>query len=147
MKKIQNDLKLLLTNLKAVNQKAEKIARQLAKMEKAKKKPKAKAKVKPKAKTKAKPKAKPKARPARAKAKTRPAKKAVAKKKAPAKKTRKGSASETVLSIIGRTKKGVNTAAIKKKTGFKDNNIRMIVYRLKKQGKIKSGGRGLYVKA
>jgi len=36
---------------------------------------------------------------------------------------------------------------LKKKTGFKDNIIHNIVYKLKKQGKIKSAGKGVYVKA
>ena len=74
------------------------------------------------------------------------AKKAVAK-KTPAKKPKKISASDTVLNIIKRSKKPIDTATLKKKTGFKDNNIRMIVYRLKKRGAIKSQRKGVYVKA
>ena len=73
--------------------------------------------------------------------------KAKAVKKAIAKKPAKLSASGTVLAIIKRSKKGVDTAALKKKTGLKDSNIRTILYRLSKQGKIKTEGKGLYVKA
>jgi hypothetical protein len=67
-------------------------------------------------------------------------KKAGTKKKAP-------TATDTVLGIISRSKKGVDTATLKKKTGFDTNKIRVIVYRLKKQGKIKSVSRGHYIKA
>ncbi len=73
--------------------------------------------------------------------------KAKAVKKAIAKKPTKGSASDTVLAIIKRSKKGVDTPALKNKTGLKDTNIRTILYRLSKQGKIKTEGKGLYVKA
>jgi len=73
--------------------------------------------------------------------------KAKATKKAVAKKPAKLSASETVLAIIKRSRKGVDKATLINKTGFKDSNIRTILYRLRKQGKIKSAGRGLYVKA
>ena len=78
-------------------------------------------------------------------------KKAVTKKavtrKAVTKKPTRMSASDTALAIIKRSKKGVDTAALKKKTGLKDTNIRTILYRLSKQGKIKGLGKGLYVKA
>jgi hypothetical protein len=78
--------------------------------------------------------------------------KKVAAKKAPvkkvvAKKPVKLTAISTILAIIKRSKKGVDTASLKKKTGFKDNIIHNIVYKLKKQGKIKSVGKGVYVKA
>ena len=73
--------------------------------------------------------------------------KAKAVKKAVAKKPVKLSASGTVLAIIKRSRKGVDTVALIKKTGLKDTNIRTILYRLSKQGKIKTEGKGLYVKA
>ena len=73
--------------------------------------------------------------------------KAKAVKKAVAKKTAKLSASGTVLAIIKRSKKGVDKATLIKKTGFEDKKIRDITYRLSKQGKIKTEGKGLYVKA
>jgi len=64
-----------------------------------------------------------------------------------AKKVKKATATDTVLAIIKRSRKGVDTAALKKKTGFKVRSVENIIYRLKKEGKIKSPGRGLYVKA
>ena len=73
--------------------------------------------------------------------------KAKAIKKAVAKKPSKLSASGTVLAIIKRSRKGVDAAALKKKTGFEDKKIRDITYRLRKQGKIKRDRKGLYVKA
>jgi len=56
-------------------------------------------------------------------------------------------ASDTILSIIKKRKTPIDTATLKKRTGFKDNNIRMIVYRLKKRGEIKSVRKGVYEKA
>ncbi len=56
-------------------------------------------------------------------------------------------ATDTVLGIIKMSKKAVDTATLKKKTGFKDNKIWAILGRLKKQGKIKSERKGAYEKA
>ncbi len=56
-------------------------------------------------------------------------------------------ATDKVLGIIKRNKKTVDTATLKKKTGFKDNKIWAILARLKKQGKIKSARKGVYEKA
>jgi len=74
-------------------------------------------------------------------------KKWLALKKAVAKKPAKLSASETVLSTIKRSRKGVDKATLKKKTGFEDRKIRDITYRLRKQRKIKKDRKGLYVNA
>jgi hypothetical protein len=57
------------------------------------------------------------------------------------------SSSDSVLGIIKRNRKGVDTVALRKKTGFQGRKIGDIIYRLKKQGKIKGLGKGLYVKA
>ena len=84
-------------------------------------------------------------KPKKAQAAKKPKAKAV--KKAVTKKPAKLSASDTVLAIIKRSRKAVDKAALTKKTGFKDSNIRTILYRLSKQGKIKTEGKGLYVKA
>ena len=73
--------------------------------------------------------------------------KAKAVKKAVAKKPAKLTAIETVLAIIKRSRKGIDTATLEKKTGFKARKIGDIIYNLKKQGKIKSVRYGLYVKA
>jgi predicted Rossmann fold nucleotide-binding protein DprA/Smf involved in DNA uptake len=82
-------------------------------------------------------------------AKSKPAKKKKARvaKKRVARKTTRATAVDTVLSIIKKNRKGVDKATLKKETRLKDNNIRTILYRLKKQGKVKSAGRGIYVKA
>jgi len=53
---------------------------------------------------------------------------------------------EAVLKIIRRHKKGVNISKLKDKTGFDNKKIQNIVYKLKKQGKVKSGGIGIYLK-
>ena len=81
--------------------------------------------------------------------KTQAAKKPKAKaaKKVVAKKPAKLSASGTVLAMIKRSRKGVDKAALVKKTGFEGKKIKNTTYRLTKQGKIKKDRQGLYVKA
>ena len=54
---------------------------------------------------------------------------------------------ETVFKIIKRYKKGVNVSKLKEKTGFDNKKICNIASKLKQQGKIKSGGLGIYIKA
>ena len=54
---------------------------------------------------------------------------------------------DSVLNIISRSQKGVNTAAIKVKTGYDQKKISNIIYKLKKQGKIKAIQKGVYVKS
>ena len=53
---------------------------------------------------------------------------------------------DKVLAIIGRTKKGVSTATIMEKTGYNQKKIANIIYRLRKQKKIKSVDKGVYMK-
>lgn len=55
-------------------------------------------------------------------------------------------AADTVLTIISRSKKGVNTATIKEKTGYNQKKVANIIYKLKKQGRIKTAQKGVYVK-
>jgi hypothetical protein len=83
------------------------------------------------------------------KAKAKPARKAAAKpKKATAKKTvKKATAPDTVLAIINRSKKGVDSATLAEKTGYDKKKIANIVFKLRKLGKIKSVSRGVYIKA
>ena len=77
--------------------------------------------------------------------KAKPAKKAV---KAPAKKKAvKVTATDEVLKIINRSKKGVNTVTLMKKTGFDQKKVRNILNRTFKQGKIKRADKGVYVGA
>ena len=73
-----------------------------------------------------------------------PAKK-VAVKKPAAKQIARVSASDTVLNIFKRTRKGVDTATLMKKTGFDQKKIFNLIYKLKKEGKIKSIDRGVYL--
>ncbi len=54
--------------------------------------------------------------------------------------------SEKVLTIIGRSKKGASTAVIMQKTGYSQKKIANIIYRLRKQQKIKSVDKGVYTK-
>ncbi len=75
-------------------------------------------------------------------AKKKPAKKAAVKKK-PARKT----ATHAVVNIIQKSRKGVTTAQIKKKTGLSEKQIWNVVNRAKRQGKIKSEKKGIYVEA
>ena len=91
-----------------------------------------------------KPKATKKSKVKSVKAKTvkkTPVKKAAVKKAAPA------TAVDTVLAIIKRSKKGVGTVTLMKKTGYNQKKISNLVFKLKKQGKIKSVGKGVYVSA
>ena len=92
------------------------------------------------------------------KAKTKPAAKkattkAVRKRRTPAKKAAarprgiKMTATDKVLGIIRRSKKGVDVSTIKTKTGFNDKKVRNIIFRTTKEGKIKKVGRGVYVGA
>jgi hypothetical protein len=76
-------------------------------------------------------------------------KKAVAKapaKKAPApKKAVEVTATDQILKIIKRSKKGVDVPTLKEKTGFDDKKVRNIVFRAAKEGRIIKSGRGVYV--
>ena len=53
---------------------------------------------------------------------------------------------DTAFGIIKRYKKGVNIATIRQKTGYDAKKIHNLVYKLKKQAKIKSETKGVYVK-
>jgi len=128
MKQLTRDLQSVIKGLMSLTQKADKIAKRLETLEK-------EGKVK-----------KPVAKAGAAK---KPAKKTAKKTsgKTIEKKAKRVTATATVLTLILNSKKGVDTATLKRKTGFEDSKIRVIIYRLKKQGKIKSERRGLYVKA
>ena len=75
--------------------------------------------------------------------KAKPAKKAP---KVPAKKKAvKVTATDQVLKIINKLKKGADTATLMKKTGFNQKKVTNILQRTFKQGKIKRAGTGIYV--
>ncbi|MEE4357289.1 MAG: hypothetical protein V2I97_12555 [Desulfococcaceae bacterium] len=84
------------------------------------------------------------------KAKTAPsggaAKKKSVKKKTAGKKTKKKNDTDIVLEIILASEKGVGQDELTAKTGFTKNKVHNIVYRLKKDGKIKSEKKGFYEK-
>jgi len=66
--------------------------------------------------------------------------------KAPARKrTAQPTATDQVLRIINRSKKGVNAATLMTKTGFDLKKVRNILQRTFKQGKIKRVEKGVYV--
>lgn len=128
MKALKKDLKSLLKSLKSLTKQTERMVKKLDKL--------AKAQTPEKKRAKARVKAKP----------AKPAKKRVVARKAAVSKKAKVPAIDTVYKIIRRRSKGVDMATLTEKTDFKDKKIRDIIYRLKKQGKIKSARAGLYVK-
>ena len=79
------------------------------------------------------------------------AKKSIAKKvpakKVPAKKAAQPTATDEVLKIIKRSKKGVDAPTLIKKTGFNQKKVRNILFRTFKQGKIKRLEKGIYTGA
>jgi methionyl-tRNA synthetase len=68
-------------------------------------------------------------------------------KKVVVKQTAKLTAADTLFGIIKRFKKGTDVATLMKKTGFNRRKIYDNVKMLKKQGKIRTAGIGVYVKA
>ncbi len=128
---LKKDLKAVNRELKALSKKVEKLVIAAGKTEKPKtvKKTVAKKTVTKKATKKA------------------PAKKIVKSSvKKPVKKKAEVTAIDTVLGIINRSKKGVDVAGLKKKTGYNAPKIYGIVKTRKKKGKIKAARMGIYVK-
>jgi uncharacterized Zn finger protein len=56
-----------------------------------------------------------------------------------------GSLYDTVLGVIRRSKKGVTIETIKKKTGLDEKQIRNVIYKAKKEGRIGNLRRGIYI--
>ena len=128
MKNLKRDLEAVNKELKTLVKKTESLMKTVDKIEKAQatkavSKPATKAAVKP----------------------TKPTKKTVAKK--PVKKAEQSTAYDTFLGFINKSKKGLGIEQLKSKTGFNDKKIANLVYKAKKQGKVKSAGKGVYVKA
>lgn len=71
--------------------------------------------------------------------------KTLPKKAAP--KTRDRSRLDTVVGTIKRSRKGIAVAGIREKTGLDDKQISNIIYKAKKQGRIKNLKRGVYIPA
>lgn len=116
------DLKSVSKELKALTKKTETLTKVIDKLEKAQAADKRKARVRT--------------------ARKAPTKKAYAKRK-----ITKLNATDQVLRVIKRAKKGADVSTLKKKTGFEDRKINNIVFRAYKEGKIKRVGRGIYVTA
>ena len=114
---ITTDLKAISKELTKLVKQTEKLAAALEKAEKLKAKP-----VKTKTKSKA------------------------VTKKAPVKAAKKTD-TDKLLAIINRSKKGVDTATLMKKTGFDQKKVRNMLNRTFKQGKITRVGKGIYVGA
>ncbi|MGD8963036.1 MAG: hypothetical protein PVF29_08410 [Desulfobacterales bacterium] len=72
---------------------------------------------------------------------------ATAKKTAGSKRASQMTATEQILKIVRRSRKGVDVPTLKAKTGFQDKKVRNIIFRASKEGKIKKVGRGIYVGA
>lgn len=133
---LKKDLAALGKDFKALEKKMEKLLKAFETSLKPKKVSKPKAAKKAAAK-----KTTAKKAPAKKKAVTKaPAKKAPAKKK-----TIQVTATDQILKIIKRSKKGVDVPTLKKKTGFDDKKVRNIVFRAAKEGRIIKSGRGIYV--
>jgi len=141
MKKLKKDLEAILKTLNGLVQKVQQLQEQIGEETKPTKKPKAKA---------VKKKAVKKAPVKKVAVKKAPVKKAVPKKavpkKAVPKKATQATAVDTVFTIIKRYKKGIDTAALMEKTGYNQRKIANLVFKLRKQGKIKSVDKGVYVK-
>jgi len=127
MKNLKKDLKVVNKELKTLMKKTESLMKAVDKIEKAQA-----------TKTVAKP-----ARKGAVKL-TRSVKKTVAKK--PVKKAEQPTAYDTLLGFINKSKKGLSIEQLMTKTGFNNKKIANLVYKGKKQGKVKSVGKGVYGK-
>ncbi len=126
MKNLKQDLTTVNKELKALVKKTESLMKAVDQIEKAKA-------VKPK-----------KASPKEA-IKPKAVKKVAVKNVLAGKKRSKLTATDKVLNIINRSKKGVSVKAIIKRTGFDQRKVANILFRVSKMGKIKSVNRGVYV--
>ena len=79
----------------------------------------------------------------KAKSITGKSKKKIASKKVTPK-TKSKSPYDTVVGIVRRSRKGVTVARIREKTGLDNNQIRNLIYKAKREGKIKNLKRGVY---
>ncbi|MGD1967648.1 MAG: hypothetical protein PVH74_02925 [Desulfobacterales bacterium] len=122
---LKRDLQAVKRDIKALEKKLEKLLKDYAKPQK----PKAAKKVKRRV----------------VKAKTK--RKVVARKPAGRKRTPQMTATEQILRIVRRSRKGVDVPTLKTKTGFPDKKVRNIIFRASKEGKIKKVGRGIYIGA
>jgi hypothetical protein len=80
-------------------------------------------------------------------AKAKATKKTAAKKAPATKKTAQPTATDQLLKIINRSKKGVDIKTLMAKTSFNQKKVTNILQRTFKQGKVKRVGKGIYVGA
>jgi hypothetical protein len=139
MKNLKKNLQAVNKDLKALSKRTERILKAVDKLEKAQAAKQRKVKAKPKRKAKTTRKVAARKAPARKVARKKVTRKKVARKKAPAL-----TATNRVLDIVKKSRKGVGVPTLIKKTGFEDKKIRNIVFRAFKQGKIKRTGKGIY---
>lgn len=127
MKQMKKEVESLAKELKSLTQKTEKIVKALEKLEKdqVKSKPVKKA-VKPK------------------KAVKKPAVKKTAKKPI-ASKVARGSVTDAIMGVIQANSEGVNTGQIMEQTGLNKMQVWGTINRAKKEGKVKTVKRGIYV--
>ena len=128
MKKLNQDLKAVNKELKAMVKKTESLMKAVDRIEKAQA-------------------AKPKKASPKKAIKPKTVKKVAAQKTPARKKTSKLTDTDKFLNIIKRSKKGVTTQTLIKKTGFDAKKIANMVFRATKMGKIKSVSKGVYVGA
>jgi len=131
---LKKDMQDVTKALKGLVQKVEKIQAQVAKLDAPKKAKAVKAKA-------------VKAKAAKAKPVKRAVKKAAAKPKAKTTAKKADTAIATAFTLISRSKKGIDTATLMAKTGYNKKKVANLVFKLKQQGKIKSVGKGVYLKA
>jgi putative endonuclease len=136
MKNLKKELQAVNREIKALSKKVDRMIVTVGKLDKPKV---VKAKPVKKTATKAKPVKK-------VAVKKTPVKKVVVKKPS-AKKPVKLTATDMVLNIIKRYKKGVGIPILKTKSGFNDKKVRNIVQKAFKEGKVKRVDKGIYVKA
>ena len=127
MKQIKKEVESLTKELKSLTQKTEKIIKTLEKLDKPQ--------VRPKPVKKA-------AKPKRAIKKTAVKKTA---KKATTNKAPKGSVTDAIMGVIQASKKGVNTDQIIEQTGLNRRQVWITIARAKREGKVKTVKRGIYV--
>ena len=54
---------------------------------------------------------------------------------------------DTIFEIINRSKKGITVEQLMAKTGYNKKKIANLIFKARKQGKVKSAERGVYLKA
>ncbi len=149
VKRLQNQLKTISKNLVDLSKKVEKFSADLSKLEAKKAAPAKKSTPKKKAAPKKTAAKKTVKKPAKKTAK-KPAKKAAKKTaKKPAKKASaagKPTVLDSVYDVVKRSRKGVDIATLKKKTGLESRQLSNALYKLSKRGMIEAQSRGTYMK-